>query len=178
MWLTTLSETCTCTVLLSSFPLQCLVFESSNIFMWLVKPWDRRVSIVTRLQAGWSGVCLFAGTCILCLLQNVQTGSRPTQPPIQWMPGILSPWVNWWKCKGDHSLPFLHVVERDEFICTCMVNVKYCSSIGVVGWNPILGHLATSSDAADQSGWNTDLTLSEVIYGVLLSIACEMDVLK
>jgi hypothetical protein len=28
---------------------------------------------------------------------------------------------------------FLPVVERDEFICTCVVNVKYCSSIGVVG---------------------------------------------
>jgi len=66
------------------------------------------------------------------------------------MPDVLSPWVNWWKCEVDHSLPssaevrnewsyaftsptFLHVVERDEFICTCVVNVKYCSSIGVVG---------------------------------------------
>ena len=35
--------------------------------------------------------CLIIRRNSLCLLQNVQTGSRPTQPP------ILSPWVNWWK---------------------------------------------------------------------------------
>jgi hypothetical protein len=40
---------------------------------------------------------------------------------------------------------------------------------------PILRHLATSSDAAHQRGWNNDLAMSEVICGVLLSVAHEMD---
>jgi hypothetical protein len=62
------------------------------------------------------------------------------------MPGILSPWFNWWKCEVDHSLSssaevrnewsyastppiFLHVVKRDEFFCTCVVNVSTAQAL-------------------------------------------------
>jgi len=69
------------------------------------------------------------------------------------MPGILSPWVNWWKCKVDHSLPssaevrnewryastppiFLHVVKWDKFFCTYVVNVSTAQALGL--WVEIL----------------------------------------
>jgi len=69
------------------------------------------------------------------------------------MPGILSPWVNWWKCEVDHSLPssaevrnewsyastppiFLHVVKRDKFFYTCVVNVSTAQALGL--WVEIL----------------------------------------
>jgi hypothetical protein len=34
-----------------------------------------------------------------------RTGLGPTQPPIQWIPGVVSPGVKQQGCESDHSLP-------------------------------------------------------------------------
>jgi hypothetical protein len=38
-------------------------------------------------------------------LRNVQTGSGPTQPPIQWVPGLFPLGVKWQGPETDHSPP-------------------------------------------------------------------------
>jgi len=61
--------------------------------------------IVTKLRAGrpgfdsrqGQGISLFATTSILAL--------RPTQPPIQWVTGAISPWVKRPGREADHSSP-------------------------------------------------------------------------
>jgi hypothetical protein len=37
--------------------------------------------------------------------RGVQTGSGPTQTPVQWLPGALSPWAKRLGCETDHSHP-------------------------------------------------------------------------
>jgi hypothetical protein len=47
------------------------------------------------------GILLFCTASILAL--------RPTHPPIQWVPGALSPGVKWLRCEADHSPPSAEV---------------------------------------------------------------------
>jgi hypothetical protein len=114
----------------------------------VLKLWERKVSIVTGYRLD---------DLVFDYLQEHVFLSSSKCPNWLWGPPSLLfngceaffPHGNWWKCEVDHSLPssaevrnewsytstppiFLHI-ERDEFTCTCVVNVKYCSSIGVVG---------------------------------------------
>jgi hypothetical protein len=59
---------------------------------------DDRV-IAVRSPAGGKGF-------FLC----VQTGSGPTQPPVQWVPGVLSPGVK--RCQGMMLTTHPHLVPR------------------------------------------------------------------
>jgi hypothetical protein len=58
----------------------------------------------------WKGqeIFLFSITSIPAL------GS--TQPPVQWVPGAVSPWVKLLGCEADHSLPPSAKVKNDEAI--------------------------------------------------------------
>jgi hypothetical protein len=52
------------------------------------------------------------------LLHDVQTGSGPTQPPIQWVPGALSSEVKWASREGDHSPTNIVVKNKRIYTCT------------------------------------------------------------
>jgi hypothetical protein len=66
------------------------------------------VGIATRLRAGRSGFYVFysrRGLGIFLFTTASRTALWPTQPPMQWVRGALSPEVKWSGREADHSLP-------------------------------------------------------------------------
>jgi hypothetical protein len=66
--------------------------------------WDGVVSTVTRLPAARFGVRIAAGSRIFSF-PNASTDCVPSQPPVHWVPGTVSPEVKWAGGEADHSLP-------------------------------------------------------------------------
>jgi hypothetical protein len=71
---------------------------------------DSLVSIVTRLQVGQPGFNSWQGFFSSPLCPNQLLG--PTHPPIQWVPGALSPGVKQSGHKADNSHPFSSKVKN------------------------------------------------------------------
>ena len=74
------------------------------------------VSIANRLKAGWSGVRIMASEIGFSLLQMSIPAVGSTQPPIQRVPGFLSPELNnesWSYASAPHTR--LSVIHRDNF---------------------------------------------------------------
>jgi hypothetical protein len=61
---------------------------------------DSSVGIVTRLRAGRSGFDFRQGLGILLFSTAFRPALEPTQPPIQWVPGVNRPGR-----EADHSPP-------------------------------------------------------------------------
>jgi len=60
---------------------------------------------VTRLQAGqlWFNSQQGQGIVLFTMTSRLVLGL--TEPPVQWVPGVLSPGVKWPGNEADHSLP-------------------------------------------------------------------------
>jgi hypothetical protein len=74
------------------------------------------VAIVPRLKVGWSGVRIMASEIGFSLLKMSGPAVGPTQPPIQWVPVVLSPGLNnesWSYASAPHIR--LPVMDRDNF---------------------------------------------------------------
>jgi hypothetical protein len=67
------------------------------------------VRIVTVLRAGWLGFDSLQGLGIFLPATASTSALRPTQSPIQWAPGTLSPGV---KRQGVKLTTHLHVIPR------------------------------------------------------------------
>jgi hypothetical protein len=72
---------------------------------------DSSVSIVTRLRAGRPGFDSGQGKRIF-LVTVSRPAVGPTQPPIQWAPGAVSPGVKRPGREADHSHPSNAVVKN------------------------------------------------------------------
>jgi hypothetical protein len=93
------------------------------------------VSIATgyRLDDRMIGVRLPVQARNFSLWHHVQTGSGATQPPIQWVPGVLSVGVKRPGCKADHTPPSsaevkewveLYSTPQYVFMAWCLVKHK------------------------------------------------------
>jgi hypothetical protein len=69
------------------------------------------------------GVSIPAGSRDLSLLYIVKTGSGPTLPPIQWVPGALSPGAKRPDRKDHHSFPSSAEVKK-VFIVWCLIRQR------------------------------------------------------
>jgi hypothetical protein len=83
----------------------CLILLRWHLFFWSVwsgyVSWDHMVSTVVRLWAEQPvdpGLIPDRGKIFFFLLQSIQTGSGPTQPPLQYIRGAL-----FWKGGGGHE---------------------------------------------------------------------------
>jgi hypothetical protein len=81
----------------------------------------------------WLGYGLvFPGTGVWFLLEvrgcaTFILGVGPTHPPMQWMPGALSPGVKWLRYEPDHSPPFgTEVYECQELYHTSYIFMTWC----------------------------------------------------
>jgi hypothetical protein len=63
---------------------------------------DISVDIATRLRTGRSGFDTRQGLGIF-LATACRPALGPTQPPIQWVPGVLFPGIKWPGREADHS---------------------------------------------------------------------------
>jgi hypothetical protein len=61
---------------------------------------DSSVDIVTKLWAGGPGFDSWQGYSAV-----FRPALEPTYPPMQWVPGTLSPWVKRPRCEAGHSPP-------------------------------------------------------------------------
>jgi hypothetical protein len=66
---------------------------------------DSSASIATRLRAGQPGFNSQQGQEIFLFSVVSRPTLGPIQPPIQWVPGVLSLGVKWQGCEADHSPP-------------------------------------------------------------------------
>jgi hypothetical protein len=66
---------------------------------------DSSVSILARLWDGCPGFHFWQGLRISLFPTVSRLALGHTQPPIQWVLGVLSPGVNWLVCEADHSPP-------------------------------------------------------------------------
>jgi hypothetical protein len=57
------------------------------------------------IRAGWSGVLFPPGAGNFIFITASRPALRPTQPPIQWVPGDVSLGVMQSGCESDHSPP-------------------------------------------------------------------------
>jgi hypothetical protein len=76
------------------------------------------MNLVTRLQAGWSRFQIPAGTRDFSLLQNIQTNSGPTQPPIQWALRAFALGAKQPRHEPEHS--HLSAKVKNEWCCSSM----------------------------------------------------------
>jgi len=85
---------------------------------------------------GWTIVCLIPSTNNLYILKNDQMCSGHTQPPIKWVPGVLSSGVKPGP-QVDHSLPSsAEFKEEGGYISVAPVqlhgtdrgNITFCAS--------------------------------------------------
>jgi hypothetical protein len=93
-------------------------------------------SIGNRLRAGRSEVRILLGARDFSFIQNVQTGSEPTHPPIQWVPAMFpgdksaGAWSFSFACVSSWSFEWVEVYLR----CRCMPlwygNGKLCLLLG------------------------------------------------
>jgi hypothetical protein len=67
--------------------------------------WGGSVSIGPRLGAGRPGFVSRQGLEIFLLATASRPALGPTQPPIKWIPGILSPGLKRQRREADHSPP-------------------------------------------------------------------------
>jgi hypothetical protein len=67
--------------------------------------WGSSVSIATRIWAGQPEFDSSRARDFLLATVSILT-LGPTQLPIQWVPGALSPGVKWLRCVVDHSPPY------------------------------------------------------------------------
>ena len=79
-------------------------------------------SIVTKLQAGPTGVRLPAGVRDFSCLRRVQTPLGPTQPPVDWAPVAFSSGLKRLGCDCDHS-PSSSAEVMNEGICIHSCNL-------------------------------------------------------
>jgi len=120
---------------LRCFQIPCLYSSKQNKYYSYLNPGnqDGVVSIVTRL---WSGIWILAGEKGIFSFPKYLDWLGPTQPPIQWPPGSLSPWhevpgswcwslisISCWvesKCIcSSSSHRCLHGMYTNIFIFTC-----------------------------------------------------------
>jgi hypothetical protein len=73
---------------------------------------ESSVSIVTRLRAGRPGFDSRQGLGISLLVTVSRQVLEPTQPPIQRVPGVLSPQVNRPGLEAEHSPPSVAYVKN------------------------------------------------------------------
>jgi hypothetical protein len=106
--------------------------------------WDRSVDVVIRLRAGRTGFDSRRGLQIFLLATASIPALAPTQPPVQWVSGVLSKEVkqpgreadhsptssaevkNAWSCTSTSQYVFMSwclVKHRDSFIFTLL----YCT---------------------------------------------------
>jgi len=71
----------------------------------IIKSWGRSVSIVTRLQDGWLWFDSWQGQGFYLLTIAFTPALGPTQPPIQWVLGVLSLPIKQPGCEADNSPP-------------------------------------------------------------------------
>jgi hypothetical protein len=75
---------------------------------------DSAVGIVTGygLDDQGVGVRVPVESSIFCSPRRPEPVLGPTQPPIQWIPGVLSPGVKWPGREADHSPPTSAEVKK------------------------------------------------------------------
>jgi hypothetical protein len=66
-----------------------------------------------------AGVRVPVGSRIICASARPALGS--TQPPIQWVQGVLSPGVKWQGCEADCSPPASSKVKKISHACRNIV---------------------------------------------------------
>jgi hypothetical protein len=88
-----------------------------------VASWGSSVSIVMGYGLDGQGSIPGRGKIFLSFIAS-RPALGPTQPPIQWVPGALSPGVKWYGHEADHSPP-------------SSVKVKNCGAI------PPLPHMSS-----------------------------------
>jgi hypothetical protein len=90
-------------------------FANKTDMVHMTRSQDSSVGIATelRLEEREIGLRFPARARDFSLLHNVHTGSGTTQPPIQWVPGALSPRVKRPGCKADESPPSSVEVNND-----------------------------------------------------------------
>jgi hypothetical protein len=66
---------------------------------------DSSFGITTRPQAARSGFDSRQGLGIFLFATASRPAVRPTQPPIQWVPGVTSTRVKWLGHEAEHSAP-------------------------------------------------------------------------
>jgi hypothetical protein len=72
----------------------------------LVRSWDSSVSIATRIYNSWQReeILLFSLT--------LRPGLGPTQPPIEWALGAVSPGIKGQRHEADHSHQFIADIKN------------------------------------------------------------------
>jgi hypothetical protein len=85
------------------------IYISSQLWFFLIIVYSQgcSVSIVTRLRAGRPGFDSRQGMERLFLFATASIPAmRPSQPPIEWVPGAFYPGVKRPWCEADHSLSY------------------------------------------------------------------------
>jgi hypothetical protein len=79
-----------------------------------VTQWDSAIGIVTGYGLGDRGVraLVLVGARIFYISMLSRLGLEPTQPPIKWISGALSPGVKWPRRQADHSPPTSAKVKK------------------------------------------------------------------
>lgn len=83
-----------------------------NFFRMHPRSRDSVVRIVTALRAARFGVRIAAGQKEIFSSPIAHTGCLPIQPPVQWVPGSVSPGVMWPRLEADHSVPLRAEVKN------------------------------------------------------------------
>jgi hypothetical protein len=85
----------------TSFPVvKLFIFLETSLKLTPLTQW-----YITGLRAGWSGVRVPVGATDFFLTPASRPVLGPTQPPIQWVPGVLSLEVKRPGREADHSPP-------------------------------------------------------------------------
>jgi hypothetical protein len=76
-----------------------------NIYLWMLVSRSRHSSVVQRWPTGWiiEGFESWQGLGIFLFTIASRAALGPTQPPSQWVPGVLSVGVKRPVCAADHS---------------------------------------------------------------------------
>jgi hypothetical protein len=99
-----------------------LVFQIAFQILWItekmidyVQLWRAGIaqSYSARLRAGWSGVQIPEQLGISFFTTTARPALRPTQPPLQWVPGALSPEGRRPGRETDHSPPSSAEVKNE-----------------------------------------------------------------
>jgi hypothetical protein len=96
------------------FQTLCMKLDFIDIlYVALLRSQDSAVGIATGYGLHDRGVRILVpvGSRILFSMSS-GLALGPSQPPIQWVPGALSPGVKWWGCEADNSPPASAKVKK------------------------------------------------------------------